>query len=534
MDNSYTQKVYEKVPPIHYASAFFQLSDLPEWNLRSEDSQKKVQKALHLFRMKELWGSKKVEPILFDLEEKRTDIYSPHYAFVWEATTWFVSFVVSYDHPKNSETISENLLPMINDEWIREWEVWLHNDFMRKWKNTYTFEVIDTTWKKKNFTKIIDSNHEEIFLWNAALYVDPYNKVDGKNVVWFEDDFDWIPTWFLTNGCIDWTSKVVIKYENEYSTIPACLSYSTKKWYLIYFDNKRELDGKYTYTIKSPDHGILYSKFPLYQWRRSSLYQSLVYFNPWGNFLQIVKATWDIQNYETLIQHYDVRNQRNTMSLRQINWEQVEIENWYEKLIVYYYKQNESIRRTLFPWLRYKYYVLRSWSRRLINQWNVYHLDEQVHIPPTTETWSVFRLDARLYWNEIVIEDPFMHITYNITSLKKEASIVQKPKDEFNCDTATLGIYWTTAVSKDFVYENDDIRLLWSWWDVDSVVLEDNNWSTYDVEQHTLWYIAARIEPDEKWTAKWNTIFTLKWLNASWRDVCKKTVSVDILELPEY
>jgi hypothetical protein len=77
----------------------------------------------------------------------------------------------------------------------------------------------------------------------------------------------------------------------------------------------------------------------------------------------------------------------------------------------------------------------------LISQGNSYHLEQQVRIPPSSETGSVFRLDAWLFGDQVIIEDPFMHVNYTITDLKKPSSIVQRPRDEFDCDNATLGIY---------------------------------------------------------------------------------------------
>gem|GEM_PF-4522593 len=69
-----------------------------------------------------------------------------------------------------------------------------------------------------------------------------------------------------------------------------------------------------------------------------------------------------------MIQHFDIRSQRNTMSLRQINGEQVEIENGSQKVILYYYKNNESRRSVVYPGLRFKYYTWRSGNWRLVNQ----------------------------------------------------------------------------------------------------------------------------------------------------------------------
>ncbi len=526
-------KVHDVVPPFAYASAFLDTWDAPEWNLRSNESQEKVASTLALFRRANDKDDE-LDVVNFDEEESSINLYSPHYTFLWQVEPWLVSFVVNYEHKQNNERISTNLLPMIMDSGVWEWELWLDTDFMKAWTNTYTFEATTESWDKKTYKKKIIVDFEEIQLGKTTLYIDPYFKQEGANLVWTEDDFDWLSTSFLNAWCVDNDDKVIIKYNNVLSSIPACLSYSPQKWYLMYFDNKKELDWRITYTALSPEHGLIYRNFPLYQRRRWSLYQSLMFFNPEGQFVQIVKATGDVKNYETLIQHFDIRSQRNTMSLRQINGEQIEIENGSEKVILYYYKNNQSRRNVVYPGLRFKYYTWRSGSWRLVNQWTVYHLDEQVRIPPVEETWSVFRIDAHVFNNEVIVEDPFMHITYAIPSLWKATSIVQKPEKLFECDDVTLQVYGYNADKREYLYKNDDITLLWEWRSVDTLILEDSHGSTYQVDQHTLGYVATTISPLEKWEASWKTTFTLTGLDEKGKEICKKTTTLDIIEAPVY
>jgi len=520
------KNVHAKLPPLQYVSSFLSLQEYPEWELRSEDSQERVETTLKLFRRS---AADEEQMVRFDEEEKTTDLFTPSYTFVWEVWTWLVSFIAQHENKNTDWSVSQNLLESVNEDGVRTRDVSLANSLLNQWKNTYTFEAINSEGKKKTYTKILDVEYEEILLWNTTLYLDPYFKQEDTKIVRNEDDFDGITTSFLTVGCIDTQQEVLIQYEWAYSFVPACLTYSKKKSYLVYFGNRRETSGEYIYTAQSPEHGLVYNNFPLYQRRWWSLYQSLLFFNPWGNFVQVVKATGDIHNYETLIQHYDIRSQRNTMSLRQINGEQIEIENGYEKTILYYYKNNESRRNVVFPGLRYKYYVIRSWRWKLIDQWTVYHLDEKVRIPPSSETWSVFRLDAWLHGDEVVVEDPFMHVTYDITSLRNEVSTFQKPKDKFSCDNASVGIYGTSAEAREFVYEHDDINLLWAGRDVYEVRLEDNHGSQYEVEQQVFGYIASRIEPRERGVASGETIFTLKGYNEDGREICKKRVPITIL-----
>jgi len=525
--------IHDVVPPFAYVSAFLDTRDAPEWSLSDEESQKRVAANLSLFRRA---NNEQKEPdvVSFDEPESSVDLYSPHYRFVGSVAPGLVSFVVNYEHRSNSEKMSLNLLPMINNQWIWEWELWLDTGFMQAWTNTYTFEATTQDWEKKTFTKKLRTDYEELKIWKTSLYIDPYYKESWTNILWDEDDFDGLSTHFLNAWCVDSNQKVVINHSNAFTSIPACLTYSKSKWYLIYFDNKKELDGKITYTATSPEYWLIYRNFPLYQRRRWSLYQSLMFFNPEWQFVQIVKATWDSKNYETLIQHFDIRSQRNTMSLRQINGEQVEIENGSQKVILYYYKNNESRRSVVYPGLRFKYYTWRSGNWRLVNQWTVYHLDQQVRIPPASETWSVFRMDAHLFNNEVIVEDPFMHITYDITSLAKTKSIVQKPEWIFDCDEVSLDVYGYNADQRDYLYENDDISLLGAGWAVDQVTLKDSHGNIYDVDQHTLGYVSTTIDPTEKGEGVWKTTFTMSWLDNTGKEICKKSTTLDILSIPVY
>ncbi len=536
MQPSQISSVHAKVPPIGYVSAFLHTWEEPQWELRSEDSKKAVTSALRLFREKYALDEKPLEPIVFAEEEKDISVFTPLYSFAWETTTGIVSFLVHYEHSDNTSKVTENLLPLINTEWAWSWDIWLDSNLIKYGKNTYTFDIITQGGEKQTEKKYITSEAEEITFGNTTMYLNPYIKEDGIKMVWQEDDFDGIPTDFFMKWCVqsEKEEKVLIKKNNEFQKIPACLSYSTKKEYLIYFDNLNETWGKMFADVSSPEEWILYKKFPLYQRRRWSLYQSLFFYNPAKKFAQIVKATWDTKDFETLIQHYDVRAWRNTLSLRQINGDQIEIENGYEKMILYYYKANESKRNVSFPWLRYKYYVLRSWSWRLINQWTLYHLDQKVRVPPADDVWPAFTLDARLYEDSVIVKDPFKHINFTISSLKRPKSITDAPKEDFDCKESSLGVYGYMWDERSYVYANDNVNLLWGWWDVDVITLEDNYGSTYEVEQVYAWYISATLEPQERSKEIWKTTYTLTGLDNDGNKLCEKKVELNILEVPIY
>gem|GEM_PF-4431373 len=100
---------------------------------------------------------------------------------------------------------------------------------LQEGKNTFTFDLVTAQGEKKSYKKTLDVSYEKIIAGDTTLYVDPFFKKEKKNIVREEDDFDGIPTSFLSVGCFQDDQKVIIEYEQKLSVIPACLSYSTKK-----------------------------------------------------------------------------------------------------------------------------------------------------------------------------------------------------------------------------------------------------------------------------------------------------------------
>lgn len=519
--------VHNRFPPVAYASTFFGFYDTTS---RNNNSWVNLANSENIVESRMIDG----ELVFFDLEDEKLSLFSPIYTFVWELEKWVETFELQYKHKDNDDNLSVDLSEYVNDMWVRTIDVGLHNDLMKSGKNTYTFVAKTANGQKKTYNKILQVDYEEIALGGTTAYLDPYHVIDSKQIVRQEDDFEWIPASFLTLWCIDDSEQVLIEHEYSYDILPACLTYSLKKEYLVFFADKRETNDGLYYLASSPEHGTVYRNFPLYQWKFGNIYQSLMFFNPWWQFVQIVKALWDKNNYETLIQHFDIRSQSTTMSLRQINSDQVEIENWYEKVLLYYFKDNDSKRSLTYPWLRYKYYVKRSGSWRLINQWTVYHLDELTRVQPEQEFGTAYRMDAWLHGDAVVVQDPFKHITYDIMWLSRFVNIEDRPEQEFSCKQASIGIYSYQWWILDYVYEDDNINILGRWRNVDHVQIKDNLGSTYDVEQHVQWYIAATIEPEEKWWAIWPTVFTVTALTQNGRELCTQEISLDILEKPVY
>ena len=73
------KNVHAKLPPLQYVSSFLSLQEYPEWELRSEDSQERVETTLKLFRRS---AADEEQMVRFDEEEKTTDLFTPSYTFV--------------------------------------------------------------------------------------------------------------------------------------------------------------------------------------------------------------------------------------------------------------------------------------------------------------------------------------------------------------------------------------------------------------------------------------------------------------------
>ena len=537
-DGEVVDELHAWFPPLQAMSGFFGLREYPEWETAAERRREVNANLKRLQERKSLAAWK--DPILFDLEEKSIDLYSPTYMFVWEALTGLASLEVVYEHPDMDDRVTVDLSKELDELWVWSREVGLDTDLMNQWRNTYIFTTKTLLGVEKSYTKRLEVEYEEIDLDGATLYLDPYFQVEGdewrRSLVWQEDDFDGISTSFVTAGCADEAPTVLIKEAFTYKKIPACLTYSTKKKYLVYFVDqvKRTYQGIFAYDAISAKEWLIYDSFPLFQRKRSTMYQSLMFYNPTEQFIQIVKATWDQDDFETLIQHYDIRAKRNSMWLRQVNGDQVEIENGYEKIILYYYKNNESTRSITFPGLRYKYFVMRSWRWKLVNQWTLYHLEQKARVAPHDDLWSAYRLDAWLHEDTVVVEDPFRHIVYKIGSLSNPASLDERNFGRFECKNTDIWIYGHLWDEKEFVYMGDNINLLWSWRDVPEVRIEDSEWIVYVVDQNVQWYIASTIESQERWTLAGDVAFDIVAYDGRGTEICRKSAEIEIVKREDW
>lgn len=522
--NHLKKQVHDAFPPLHIVSSFLWLQDYPDWTStplwHTQNKNEEIVSELE-------W-----EPVVFDFEENKIRLYSPAHKFVWELTKKARSFTMTYSTWFQQKKKTIDLLWYVDELWVRSVEVWVNNELMEKWTNTYVFEFVDESWNEFRYEKKLTVDYEELDIDGMILYVDPYYTTQQwHNLVWQEDDFDGIPASFITAWCGYDDEFVLLKNDLTFEFLPSCLSFSKQKKYVISFQDRREEPGAFVYRIVSPRHWILHDNFPLFQWKWWNVFQSLAFFNPWGQFLQIVGAFWDKHDFETTIEHYDIRSQRSSMSLRQINHEQLEIQNGYEKLILYYFKDWESRRQVVYPWLRYKYYVIR-WGRwKFVRQGTVYHLDQQIRVMPYEEHWSPFRLDAWLQNNEVVVGDPFKHIRYNISALSKPSFIQDNPDTLFDCEETRLWVYNVLWATRRYVYEDEVFTLLWSHWYVDHVWLENSRWETFEINQHVDWYVAIDI-PFEKRLWVGVEEYTLIWYDGKNRELCRKVVDVDILEKP--
>lgn len=529
-DPSIQNLVHDKIIPVGVVSWFLWIRDFPDWKNDPDLVRKWILSNLRKLKEYDL----KQDVISFDEIEDTKDLFSPYHLFVWETLTWVSSFSLTYEHKDVDERVEIDLMPFVDDMWVWTFEVWLHNDLMKKWKNMYYFEANTLEWEKRKYKKRLNVTHEVIDLDWVELYLDPYTIKEWHKLTWKEDDFDWIDAYFMTVWCASEDMNVLVKYDHSYDFIPSCFTYSIKKNYLIYFSDmkKRDQDRSYTYTATSVKEWVLYNHFPLFQRKFWSLYQSLMFYNPWWKFLQILKAIGDETEFETLVQHYDIRTKKNTMGLRQVNWDQIEIENWYEKIIVYFYKDNTNKRSISFPWLRFKYYVMRSWRWKLINQWTLYHLQENVTVMPDATYGSSIRLGAWLHKDQVIIEDPFKHIIFNIRSLQNPIDIVDIPQLDTECSDMSAWVFGYLWDERSYLYENDTINILWKWWNVSHIKIFDNYWSIYDVNQHEQWYISSIIKPKDRWIMTWDVVFTIEWYNQNDRKVCTKEISISLHQNP--
>ncbi|USN55644.1 MAG: hypothetical protein H6765_03490 [Candidatus Peribacteria bacterium] len=133
------------------------------------------------------------------------------------------------------------------------------------------------------------------------------------------EDFEGITTNFLTYGCDPAVQQpwVLVEYGFQYRSVPACLSFSVMKRYLISFVFDQLVDSTYLYDIVLPDGQVLFSQYPLYQEELGNIYMSLVYWDQELGYIKSIRASGDLLKYVISILRHDIATQSEVLRLTQ-------------------------------------------------------------------------------------------------------------------------------------------------------------------------------------------------------------------------
>jgi hypothetical protein len=125
--------------------------------------------------------------------------------------------------------------------------------------------------------------YERIVIDDTILYLDANFIPKGakEDILRKADDFAGSSANFITHGCDPDNPQpdVLIQRAYQYSTVPACMTFSLDNNYLLWFNFKERGLDSYFYDIMSPVEGVVYKKFPLFTYDLHTPYMSLVFFD---------------------------------------------------------------------------------------------------------------------------------------------------------------------------------------------------------------------------------------------------------------
>ena len=103
---------------------------------------------------------------------------------------------------------------------------------------------------------------------------------DDEDILQEIEDLEGMSTNLLTIGCSPYDPQpgVLLSSNFQYQTIPACLSFSLAKRYILWYEFVEATPGARLYDLVS-QQGVLYHGYPMYRMERGTTYMGLVFQN---------------------------------------------------------------------------------------------------------------------------------------------------------------------------------------------------------------------------------------------------------------
>lgn len=533
--------IHEAVPPLEYIWSFIGVYDNTHTFSEQYEQKKEISSNLADFltwKQEQAWtGEQSIQRQgnwleLFDTREE-IEVYSPVWIFGGEVSTWVVDMEIVYTHKGRdiTKTIPVNPLSDDGSSFVREQQVDFGKETMFNGKNTYRIQASFADGTRLAKKVLIQTTYERVEVDNVVLYIDTsYIPPEQKEDILREaPDFWWEMVQFISHGCDPEANQqpILMQHSFQYKTIPACMNFSLKQDYLLWYEFHATDESTYRYDVMTPDDGMVYNDFPLFEYVLGTSYMNLVFRAPQDDMLHIMKATGDELSYGLHLIFYDMKRKTNLVEVVHTDGNQLLVSNQKETMFIYLYKQRAKYKSLIYPWLRFQY--MYQWRR--INQGNIYTLPIRVY-GPYQGYGSTYRFTIIIDDEDIVIDDTFKITRFNMYNMWATISVTDKeqPLNQSSvCDDAYVAVY-KDALGEKIEDAGDAASTLWlvgkGMHSSYINIFHNDATAPRPPEQMFAGYFHERLHVNRGNLVPWKNTYTIIGLDDAWRRVCEKEVEV--------
>ena len=459
-------------------------------------------------------------------------LYAPVFTFAGEVSSWATAVRLLFTHAWRHVS-KEFLLDdfMIWDS-VFSFTVWLHRDSLFAGKNSYFLEVIYASGEVLSKRIDLEVTYERLVVWDQTIFIDPHLIPDDakEDIVWTAKDLQENETYFITYGCdpLDNKPPVLVRDIVDYKVIPACLSFSLAKGYVLFFTYRSTIDGELMYAADRWSLGVVSEHIPLYYdyfWR---MFYSLVFYDPLTDHLSTLRVWGDTEKHDIELSVTHIPTNSLDLQITLYWGTQMQIVTRTEKLIFYLYKERDPKNNLIHPGTRFQYFRKSLGDRwHKVEEWQAYSLPIRI-VAPGKWTKPTYTLDFQTNGTDIVITDGVRRLDLKKTALRTSLQSTQLTTQYTDCDRVIFGAYGNLFGEQYPTYNvRNPLLLLASWLPESGVTLSYNDEPQQFVPDQLFgWYLYHTLRYPNKWLQKWVNTYRLHIKNARNNDMCTKQIDI--------
>jgi hypothetical protein len=341
---------------------------------------------------------------------------------------------------------------------------------------------------------------------------------------------------FMTWWCDDSSPQppVLLEYGFQYKQIPACLTFSLEKNYLLWFVPEWTANWEYLFTIRSPKEWRIYDAYPLYRTYLWSLYYALVFRDKDNNRLTTLYAQWNEESYTMRVERHNMLTWNKDFELVVTDWNQLLAQTPKEKMFVYLYKEWDRYKWLYFPWIRYQFFTNPWWwTWNKINEWPLYSLPIWLYAP-RKDKGSTFTFKVTMEWNRLYIDDTLKITSFDVTRMGTSIEVEDRPE---RLDQPDICRRVKTEIYADAIGDTVNKRttkmypmIVWEWWNASTIKIFHNGKSQWTIpDQHYQWYVYHRLWNERGNLVLGNNVYTIKAYDQRGTEICTKDLSIEVV-----